>query len=167
MRRALKFWFFTSAWLLAACSGSYSFTGGDVGNAKTFSVDFFQNYAPLVNPNLSQQFTEELKDIFVQQTNLKLRPDGGDLQFEGSIVDYNVMPISAQANLSSSQSRLTITVNVIFTNTLDEKKNFEQRFTRFADFSSDQSFSAVEDALVKQINRELAENILNKAIVNW
>ena len=150
-----------------ACSGGYSFTGGDVGDAKTFSVDFFQNFAPLVNPNLSQLFTEELKDIFVQQTNLKLRPDDGDLHFEGTIVDYSVMPISAQANLSSSQSRLTITVNVIFTNKLDEKKNFQQRFTRFADFSSDQNFAAVEDALVRQINRELAENILNKAIVNW
>lgn len=158
---------YVSLALAVACTGGYSFTGGDVGNAKTVSVDFFPNYAPLVQPNLSQTFTEALRDILVQQTTLTLVTDNADLQFEGSIVGYDVAPINAQANELAAQSRLTITVNVIYTNNLEKEKSFEQRFSRFQDFPADQDISSVEETLIAEINKELAENILNRAIANW
>ena len=153
--------------LLNGCKVNYSFSGGDVGNAETVSVAFFPNHAPLIQPNLSQVFTEQLKDIFIQQTQLDLVSADGDLQLEGSITGYDIQPIAAQANETAAQSRLTITVNVLFTNTLDEKKNFEQSFNRFADFESDQDLSEIEDQLIQQISFELSENIFNKAVVNW
>lgn len=152
---------------LTACTGGYSFTGGDIGNAQTISIDLFPNYAEYVNPSLSQSFTEGLRDIFVQQTSLSLVSSGGDLQLQGSIVDYRIDAMSATANETTAQNRLTITVNVIYTNLLDDKKNFEQRFSRFRNFPSDQSLNSVESQLVEEINRELAENIFNRAVVNW
>lgn len=158
---------------LVACSGSYSFTGADVGNAKTVSIDFFPNYADLVNPQLSQVFTENLRDIFVQQTPLNLVQTNGDLQYEGSIVSYKITPVNAQAgganDLGStvSQSRLSIVVNVVYTNTLDESKSFDQQFSRFADFDANNELSAVEDELIEQITTELSENILNQSLGNW
>lgn len=158
--------------MLSSC-GVYSFTGGDVGDAKTVSIQYFQNYAKLVNPRLSQVFTEKLRDIFTQQTPLELVQNQGDLQFEGSIVGYDISPINVQAesegNLGGSvaQNRLTITVNVIYTNTLDKKKSFEQKFSRYADFDANADISTVEDDLIDQISQELAENILNQSIGNW
>ena len=159
--------------LLSACGGGYSFTGADVGDAETVTIDFFPNNADLVNPQLSQTFTEKLRDNFVQQTPLELTQSGGDLLFQGSITDYVITPINAQANGNDilggnvAQSRLTIGVNVIFTNRVDPKRSFERRFTRFADFDSNVDLSQVEDELVDQITQELSENILNAAIGNW
>lgn len=155
--------------LLTACGGGYSFTGGDVGDAKSVSVAFFPNYADLVQPQLSQTFTEKLRDIFVQQTSLELTDRAADLQFEGSIVGYSIKPISAQASELGqvAQNRLTIEVNVIFTNKLEEKKSFERRFSRFEDFDANADISAVEAELIETITQQLAENILNQSIGNW
>ncbi|WP_333596343.1 LptE family protein [Schleiferia thermophila] len=153
--------------LMTNCSGGYSFTGGDVGEAKTFSVDLFPNYAQIINPNLSLLFTEKLKDIILQQTPLKLKEEDGDLHFEGSIVEYSFTPLAPQGNQAAAQTRFTISVKVQFTNRLDSKKNFEERFSRFVDFPADVNLAAIENQLIDQINRELAENILNRAIVNW
>ncbi len=142
-------------------------TGGDVGNAQTISVDIFPNYADYVNPQLSQSFTDQLRQLFVQQTPLSLVSSGGDLHFEGSIIAYNISAKAATTTETTSQNRLTISVNVIFTNELDPDKSFEQVFSRFRDFPADQDFSTVEAQLVEEINRELAENIFNRALVNW
>jgi hypothetical protein len=160
---ALAFWML----LLVGCSGGYSFTGGSVGAAKSFSVGFFPNRAPLVNSNLSIQLTETIKDIFIRQTPLKLLEGDADMLVEGSIVGYDVKPISAQGDETTSQSRFTITISVTFTNNLEPEKSFNQRFSRFRDFSSDNLFADVEYQLVSEINQELAEDVLNRAIANW
>ncbi len=154
---------------MVSCTGGYSFIGGDTGSAKTVSVDFFPNNSNLVQPELSQKFTEALKDIFVRQTNLELKSRNGDLHFEGAITGYNVQPINAQASDlgSVAQNRLTVNVNVIFTNKLDPEKDFERSFSRFADFDSSNNLSDVESELIDQITAELAENILNAAIGDW
>jgi hypothetical protein len=160
---ALAFWML----FLVGCGGGYSFTGGSVGDAKTFSVSYFPNRAPLVNPNLSIQITETIKDIFLKQTPLKLIENDADMLVEGSIVGYDVKPISAQGNETTSQSRFTISISVTFTNNVEPDKSFNQRFSRYRDFSSDNLFADVENDLVSEINQELAEDILNRAIANW
>ena len=156
-----------SVLLLQSCGGGYSFTGGSVGDAKTISVDYFLNKAPLVNPNLSQSLTEEVKTTFIQQTPLELVTRSADLIVEGSIIGYEVRPMSAQGNETTSQSRFTITIKVKFTNNLEPEKSYEQTMSRFRDFSSDNLFSDVENQLVEEINHDLAEDIMNRAIANW
>lgn len=91
----------------------------------------------------------------------------GDLQFEGAIIDYNVAPVSIQSNDQAANNRLTITVSVKYTNKFDESKNFEQSFTRFSDYKASTSISSQEDALLTEINRQLTEDIFNKAFNNW
>lgn len=118
-------------------------------------------------PVISQKFTEKLRDMVSTQTNLALMKQNGDLQFEGSIIDYNVAPVSIQSNDQAANNRLTITVTVKYTNKFDESKNFEQNFTRFADFPANQAISSREDALLTEINRQLTEDIFNKAFNNW
>ena len=91
----------------------------------------------------------------------------GDLQFEGTIIDYNVAPVSIQSNDLAANNRLTITVNVKYTNKFDASKNFEQNFSRFADFKASTSISSQEDVLLTEINRQLTEDIFNRAFNNW
>ena len=153
--------------LLQSCGGGYSFTGGSVGDAKTIWVEFFLNRALLVNPNLSQRITEAIKDIFIQQTPLELQKGKSDLVVEGTIIGYDVRPMSAQSDETASQSRFTITISVKFTNNLEPEKSYEETMTRFRDFSSENLFSDVEDQLMNEIIEELAEDIMNRAIANW
>lgn len=153
--------------IISSCGGGYSFTGGSVGEAETIAVNYFPNQAALVNPNLSIQITEAIKDIFVQQTPLELVEGNADMLVEGSIVTYEVRPISAQGNETTSQSRFTIGISVTFTNNLEPDKSFTQRFSRYRDFSSDNLFADVENTLVEEINQELAEDVMNRAIANW
>ena len=152
---------------LSSC-GFYSFTGASISpDVKTVVVKYFPNRAATIQPTLSQVFTERLKDYFLEQTNLSLETDAGDLNFSGEIVKYEVKPIAIQANEQAAQNRLTISVKVKFENTKDESKNFEQKFSRYADYDSNQSLANVEEDLIEQITNELAEDIFNKAVVNW
>ena len=109
--------------LFIAC-GAYSFTGGSTGDAKTLQIDFFPNQASLIEPQLSQRFTQEMQDLFLRQTNLDLTNTGGDLRFEGEITGYRINPMSATSQQTAAQNRLTITVNVRFYNRLKEEDDF-------------------------------------------
>lgn len=155
--------------LLISCSVQYSFTGGniDYNKYKTVSVDLFPNRAPLVNPVLSQEFTEGLKDFMLSQTQLDLVKQNGDLHFEGEIVDYNLRPMAIQANATSAETRLTIKVQVRFYNKIDPDQDFESSFSAYADFETTQSFMSVEADLVEEIKEQIYENIFNKSIANW
>lgn len=148
--------------------GIYSFTGANVcAECKTVTVSFFQNYAPLASPTLSQTFTEDLRDIMISQTNLALVGKNGDLQFEGSITDYNTKPVAIQGNETAALNRLTISVKVKFTNTKKPDDDFEQVFTRFTDYDSSQEFAQVEESLIEEVNSQLTQDIFNKALSNW
>ncbi len=151
---------------LSSCTGGYSFTGAEV-TAETITIEYFQNRASLVQPNLSNVFTETLKDKFVSQTNLELVNYGGELKLEGEITNYRITAQAFQANETAAQNRLTITVKVKFTNLNEPDKDFESNFSRYADFESSQSLSSVENQLIEEISEELAVDIFNKALVNW
>lgn len=153
---------------LHSCIGSYSFTGADIAaNIKTITIEFFPNRASLVQPNLSNVFTETLKDKFVSQTNLELVNYNGDLIFEGEITDYNVAAQAYQGGETASQNRLSITVKVKFTNTSEPNKSFESTFSQYEDFESSQSLMSVEADLIQQISNKLVTDIFNKAVANW
>jgi len=154
--------------ILNSCKPSYSFTGASIPeDVKTVSVQTFQNFAPLANVNLTQTFSEALKNKFISQTNLDLVADDGDLQFDGSITDYRIIPVAIQGNETAALNRLTITVKVKFENLKDEEQNFESSFTRYADFDSSKNLAEVEDLLIRDINDQLTQDIFNKAVSNW
>lgn len=146
----------------------YSLNGASIPmETKTISVQFFSNNTTLGSPSISQKFTEKLRDMVSTQTNLALMKQNGDLEFEGSITDYNIAPVAIQSTDQAALNRLSMTVNVKFKNKFDATKNFEQAFTRFADYKTSSSLSAEEDNLLLEINRQLTEDIFNKAFNNW
>ena len=153
--------------LISSC-GIYSFTGGSISvGMKTVSVLLFENTALLVVPNLSQSFTESLKDRIRSQTSLSFLRVDGDANFEGRITDYSIQPVAIQGD-KAGLTRLSITVSVKYSNKIEAGKSFEQSFTRFIDFSTQSStFAAQEQTLIKNINQQLTEDIYNKAFANW
>ncbi len=153
---------------LQACRVSYGFTGTSIDPAvKSVSIEYFDNFAPLAKPTLSQTFTEALKDRFLQQTNLSLVKTNGDIQFSGRVIDYRTNPINIQSNETAALNRLTITIEVSYLNLKDEKKNFEQKFSRYEDYESSSSLSDVEDQLIDLINEQLIQDIFNKSVSDW
>jgi len=152
---------------LTSC-GIYSFTGASIPTeAKTISVDYFTNKAATVQPSLSQVFTERLKDMFLEQTNLSLSENEGDLSFSGYISKYQIKPMAIKANETAGQNRLTIAVEVNYINSLDSENNFKHTFSRYRDYDSAQNISDIENTLIEEITNELSEDVFNKAFVNW
>ncbi len=148
--------------------GIYSFTGASIpAEAKTVSVAYFPNHAQLVNPLLSNDFTSALRDAIMNQTPLEMVDTGGDLAFEGEITDYRTTPVAITAAQTAAMNRLTITVKVRFSNRFDETKDFEQSFSQYEDYPSDQDLNAVQENLTSSIIEALVEDIFNKALVNW
>ena len=161
------FLFITVSVLLTAC-GIYSFTGASIPTeAETVSVQYFSNKAANVQATLSQVFTERLKDVFVEQTNLTLSENEGDLVFSGYISKYQIKPMAIKADETAGQNRLTISVKVMYQNSFDDKSSFEQTFSRYRDYESSQNISDIESVLIEEITNELVEDIFNKAFVNW
>ncbi len=153
---------------LSSCQVSYGTSGGEVpANAKTLSVQLFEARAPLCTPQSAQTFTESLRDLLQAQTPLNLTRTEGDIQYEGAIIAYDVQPVAIQANESAALNRLTISVSVHFTNTLEPKKSADINASRFADYSSSQDLSSVEIQLVEDISKQLAQDIFDKTLGNW
>jgi len=154
--------------VLTQSCGIYSFTGGSTGDAKTIQIDYFPNNATLVEPLVSQKFTNDLQDLFLRQTNLSLTSSGGDLHFEGEVVDYKIIPISATADQTAAQNRLNISIRVRFYNKLIEEDNFERTFSFFSDFDANQQLTgtALEDAL-DEIFERITQDIFNASVAKW
>lgn len=165
-----KWLLFTIPFLIGGCKVNYSFSGASVPpDAKTFSVQYFQNQAPLAGPTFCQQFTDQLRDYISSQCHLTLVTNG-DADFQGSVTGFSTAPVSvASANPGqSSLTRLTITVEVTYTYKADPKKGFTATFSRYADYPSSQTLAgSVEDNLVQQIDKQLVQDIFNKAFNNW
>lgn len=156
-----------AAFVLTSC-GIYSFTGASIpAEAKTVSIQYFPNNANLVNPMLSDMITNTLRDFFMNQTTLDAVDHNGDLAIEGEIVDYKTAPTAITGDQIAALNRLTVTVNVRFFNTYDESKNFEQKFSQYEDYPSNQDLSAIQDEILNTICEKLCEDIFNKAVVNW
>ena len=129
---------------------SYNMTGGSLNpDIKTFSVDYFPNKALLVVPYLSTLFTEKLQTYMRTKTSLKeVTDNNGDIRFEGQIVGYNQRPIDIQRDEVATNNRLTIEIQVKYTNTKDDKFDFNTRFSNYKDYGIEEDFNSIEESLI-------------------
>jgi hypothetical protein len=154
--------------VLHACKISYSFTGTNIpADVKTYSVFYFPNRAKLINPTLSNDFTEKLKSKLQKQTKLKEESESGDLLYEGQITEYEVRPMAIQKEDMAAQNRLTVSVRLKYTNNKDHEQDFDKTFSAYEDFSSSMSLNDVESSIVPEILEKLIEDIFNATIANW
>jgi len=147
--------------------GVYSLTGASI-EGKTLNMHILENRAMNVVPALSATLTDKIRNRILSQTGLAaVNTDNADYDIQGAITGYNVSIAGLQGQTQASTNRLTITVEVDFTNRKDEKASFKQSFSRFSDFQASQQLQAVEATLIEDIANQLAEDIFNKAFVNW
>src|SRR5574344_1576993 len=145
--------------LVNACSVSYKFNGASINydKVKTISVADFPIKAAYVYAPLATKFNEKLKDVYVQQTRLRLVPRNADLQVEGEITGYNQYNQAVKADGYSSEVKLTITVNVRYVNNTNHEEDFEQQFSAFRTYGSTQMLTAVQDERIEQMVKEIAD----------
>ena len=157
--------------LVLLCPACYTLKSDVIPpDLKTINVSFFENDAPLVVGNLSQLFTEALKDRIRTTTRLSIVTGEGNASLSGAIVDYRYAPISIQATNNNTApiagaSVLSITVKVKFVYDADKRLSFEQTFTKTANYTGD--LSAQEQTLIQAINKQLIDEIFNTAFNNW
>lgn len=153
--------------------GNYSFTGASIPEGtESFQVNLFENNSgnnvgSIFEPGLDRDFTVALQNILENQTNLEMLQSNGDLLYEGEIIEYRVSPMTATANLDAAQNRLTITVNVIFTNFKSEEDNFEQRFSFYFDFPAAEQLVSIKNEAHEIIFERITQEIFNASLAKW
>ncbi len=153
--------------------GNYSFTGASIPEGtETFQVNLFSNNSgnnvgSIYEPGLDRDFTIALQNILENQTNLQLIQSNGDLLYEGEIIEYRVSPMTSTADLNAAQNRLTISVNVIYTNFKKEEDSFERRFSFFFDYPAEQQLVSVKSEAHEIIFERLTQDIFNASLAKW
>lgn len=152
----------------ASC-GIYSFSGTSIQpDVRTITINYFEYKALQVNPTLSNDLTEALRQRFRQMTSLEQVDQEGDLEITGEITGYSVSASSVTAQEVAAQNRLTVTVRVSFMNRKYPEDDFEgSTFSGYADFDSSQSLDAVQSTLCEEIVDKLVEDIFNATVAQW
>lgn len=164
--------------MLAACTalvlgtsscGIYSFSGTSIQpDVHTITINYFEYRALQVNPTLSNDLTEALRQRFRQMTSLEQVDMDGDLEITGEVTGYSVSPSSVTADEVAAQNRLTVTVRVSFMNRKYPEDDFEgSTFSGYADYDSTQSLDAVQSTLCAEIIEKLVEDIFNATVAQW
>lgn len=155
------------AFIVRAC-GIYSFSGTSIQpDVYTVNIHYFEYKALRVNPTLSNDLTEALKDQFRRLTRLEQVDEDGDLDIVGEITGYDVKAMGITANEVAAQNRLTVNVKIYFTNKKYPEDDLEQSFSAYADFDATQSLDAVESSLCEEIIDKLVEDIFNATVAQW
>lgn len=152
-----------------SCSISYKFNGASIDYTKTKSISIvdFPNTSELVYAPLSQQFSEKLRDIYTKSTRLQVLKKGGDLHLEGEINGYQLTPMAIGLDAYASQTKLTISIIVRFTNNKNPEDDFEKTYTAYQTFDSNLMLNTVQDELLKTMIDEITDNIYNDTVAKW
>lgn len=158
-----------SCFLILNSCGIYSLSGVSIpANIKTFQVDFFTNQAALVEPGIERTFTLELQDIIQSQTSLNLVTSNGDYIYQGEITRYFIAPMTATANNTASQNRLTIAINLRFTNTKVDEESFEKQYSFYYDYDANTPLQgSTLDTALDIIYEQLTQEMFNDTLSKW
>jgi hypothetical protein len=158
--------------LLVGCK-YYSFTGASIPDgAETVQVNFFVNNAAnevgsVFEPGLDRDFTNAVQEMLLNQTNLDLTNVNGHLIYEGEIVSYRVTPMTATAQETAAQNRLTMSVNVRYFNTLNDEDDFEKKFSFFYDFDAATQVQTIQAEAHEILFERITQDIFNESLAKW
>ena len=171
MRRIRQIRLVLAALLLVmqSCVISYKFNGASIDYAKIHSISIadFPNNAALVYAQLSNNLSEGIRDLYSRQTRLTILRKGGDLELEGEITGYTLTPMAISADSYSSETKLTLTIKVRFTNNVAPEESFEKTYSAYQTFDSSRLLSDVQEELCNTMITEIAENIYNDTVAKW
>lgn len=155
--------------LLVSACGIYSFSGTSIKpDVKTITINYFEYKAMKVNPSLSNDLTEAVRNQFRRMTSLEQVEIDGDLEITGQVTGYDVRASSVTAGDVAAMNRLTVTVKVDFTNRKYPEEDFQGKsFSAYSDYESTTSLDAVESSLCAEIVDKIVEDIFNATVAQW
>lgn len=155
--------------MLMACKVSFTFNGAsiDYSKTKTIQIADFPIRSSYVWGPMGPMFNNELKDVYASHTHLRQVRRNGDLKIEGEIVSYTQRNKSVSSEGHSAQTELTLTVNVRFTNNVNHAEDFERQFSSAKSYETTQNLNSVQEELVSQMVKDLADQIFNATVANW
>ncbi|MFM7645085.1 MAG: LPS assembly lipoprotein LptE [Sphingomonadales bacterium] len=151
---------------LTGC-GVYRFTDASVPDSiKTIKVNFIENKASYVNPQLSPRLTDKLRQKIISQTRLtQTNRDDADWEITATITQY-IFSTSAISGQQAANNRLTVGVQIVlYDRKADESKRYD--VSRSFEFNGALSFQAAESSLGDEMTRTLTDDIFNKLFSNW
>lgn len=169
MKKILAALVLTASLSFSGCSiVKYSFSGTSIDpSVKTVTINYFEYKALKVNPSLSNDLTEAMKDKFRKLTKLEQVEMDGDLELSGAVTGYEVRAAAVTANEVAAMNRLTVTASLKFTNRKFPEEDFEQSFSAYSDYDSTNSLDAVEASLCEEIVQKLIEDMFNASVAQW
>ena len=152
---------------LGAC-GIYSFSGTSIQpDVNSITINLFEYRAMRVNPSLSNDLTEDIRNQFRRMTRLEQVEMDGDMELSGEITGYDVTAAAVTADEVAARNKLTVTVKVTFTDKKHPEEDFDKSFSSYAEYDSSSTLDAVESSLCAEIIEKLVEDIFNAAVAQW
>lgn len=157
------------AMLMVSSCGIYSFSGTSIQpDVNTITINYFEYKAQKVNPSLSNDLTEAVKNQFRKMTRLSQVEMDGDLEITGEVTGYDVRASAVTAGDVAAMNRLTVSVKVDFQNRKHPEDDFSGKsFSAYADYESTNSLDAVEAGLCQEIIDKIVEDIFNATVAQW
>lgn len=154
----------------SSCIPSFKFNGSMLNYDvyKTINITEFPIRAALVYPPLQQTFENRLMDVVTRQTRLQIvDTNNANLEMTGEITGYSLSPQAVGEDAYATETRLTITVRVKYTDDINPANNVDQTFSAYRQFDSQLMLTDVQDELCQQITEELVDLIFNATLGNW
>ena len=154
--------------LTAGCKISYSFSGTSIqSDVNTITINFIEYRAPRVNPSLSNDLTEAIRNQFRRMTRLEQVDMDGDMEISGQITGYDVTTAAVTANEVAARNKLTVTVKIQFSDKKHPEEDFDKSFSAYSEYDSTSTLDSVESTLCQEIIEKLVEDIFNASVAQW
>jgi len=149
-------------------SGCYNFKGISIPpDINTFYVDNFSLSSADAPIDINQLFTEQLREKIREESRLVNDNNTPDIEFSGSVINYNIRYVAPDENNTTSLNRLEIGVRVNYISNIDPEDNWSKNYTDFEDFDSNADFQSLQDNLIALIIEDIVERIFNDSFTNW
>lgn len=153
---------------LALCTSCYTLNGISIpDNINTYTIGEIKILPSNAPPLIDQIFADDLRQKINSQTKLTQNNQDPDVEFSGEITQYKLEFLAPTATQLSSLNRLKVTINIEYTNNVDEEGSWKQAFTQNFDFSADQELLSIQDQAIAEIYEQIIEQIFNKSFANW
>jgi hypothetical protein len=145
----------------------YKFNDASVPpDVKTVRINYIENRARYINPQLSPRLTDRLRQKITGQTRLtQVNNENADWDITGFITDYS-FSTSAISQQQVVNNKLTVSVHITVN---DHKKDttLEHDISRSFEFKANLSFQQAENTLGDEMIRTLTDEIFNRLFSNW
>lgn len=168
-----RFILYTLSLALLLCYGCsvYSFSGTNISpDVKTISIQTIENSSGEGPANLTQVVTDNFKNYYRRNSNLTVLQNEGDLQLEGQIVSFTIAPAAIQREGLEDRAglnRLTLGIQIRYTNTKNPEENFDRLFSTSRDFGQNVDITQIPTASINEITELLVTDVFNKTVANW